>query len=66
MFGLSKQALMSEEDLKPLVNANPNEDAIFQIGAYPCGGNTNRDTVNLLVEIDYTVRFSEAKELGQS
>ena len=66
MFGLSKQALSAEEDLKPLVNANPNEDAMFQIGAYPCGGNTNRDTIQLLVEIDYTARFSEPKEIAQS
>lgn len=66
MFGLNKSTLRANEDLKPLVTANPNEDAIFQIQAFPVGTNGTRDGIDLLVEIDYTAVFTEPRSLPSS
>lgn len=66
MFALTKSSLRSEEKLKPKVTENPVEDALFQIQAFPLGASTLRQPINLLVEIDYTARFSEPKNLVQS
>lgn len=66
MFGLNKTALRSEEKLIALVTDDPAEDALFQIQAWPIGTNATRDPVNLLVEIDFTARFTEPKDLSMS
>lgn len=66
MFGLTKATLSANEDLKALVNTNPSEDAVFQIVAFPVAQNGSRDGINLLVEMDFTVRFSEPKSLPAS
>ena len=66
MFGLNKSTLNAEENLKALTTANPSEDAVFQIQAFPIGSNSGRDATTLLVEIDYTAKFSEPKQLGPS
>lgn len=66
MFGLTKSTLNSEETLRALVTANPSEDAIYQVIAFPVATNGTRDGIHLLVEIDYTVKFSEPKSLAQS
>jgi hypothetical protein len=65
-FGINKTALLAEEDLKPSVNQNPNEDAMYQIMVYPVQPNSTRDIIQLLVEIDYTAKFSEPKDIVQS
>lgn len=64
MFGKSKMLVKTDETLKSSVDTNPNEDAIFQITAYPIG--TLKDSIKLLVEIDYVAVFFEPRELPQS
>lgn len=66
MFGLNKSTLNANEDLKALVNANPQEDAIYHVCAWPVASNGTRDGIDLLIEMDFTVKFSEPKSLPQS
>lgn len=64
MFGLTRATLNAQDSLKALVNSNPSEDAIYNIMAYTIGA--SKDPVTLMVEIDYTAKFSEPKNLAQS
>lgn len=66
MFGLTKATLRANEDLKALVNTNPQEDAIWQIQAFPVATNGTRDGIHLLIEIDYTAVFTEPKQIPSS
>ena len=64
-FGKTKSQYRADDKSQSIINTNPTEDAIFQIAAFPVSAGT-RDPITLLVEIDYVVQFSEAKDLPQS
>ena len=67
MFKIGKGSIVGNDRICAQVDANPAEDAIFQLFAVqPDGSSVDPIPIKVLVEIEYIVVFSERRPLAQS